>query len=197
MRLQIITLLAIFAVAIDVATGAKPCRANRPTTPESDQQTTVNTVSEQTSPAPDSKAPCMAVWENLKAEDADFADYALSTKPTATADECGKVCAAEIKCGYSFFKTGKCMSFERFIPTDFVKNGDMSLVFKLYLNGTTTCETATMDGLATSKEKMYYPDGGSYWLFNNIMDTVGYASYNPELGYKRRKRSILNWILNY
>ncbi|CAL2028962.1 unnamed protein product [Caenorhabditis brenneri] len=186
MRLQTFTLLAVLAVTAHIGEAAKPCRANRPTT-----------ESPTTSATKDPNAPCMAVWENMKTEDESFGDYALATTKAATAVECGQTCASDIKCAYSFFKVDKCLTFERFIPADFVKNGDMSLVFKLYLNGTTTCETASLDGLATSKEKMYYPDGGSYWLFNNIMDTIGYASYNPALGYKRRKRSILGWLLNY
>ncbi|CAP31564.1 Protein CBG12616 [Caenorhabditis briggsae] len=180
MQLQILTFLALFAVTAHIAEARKPCRANRPTTPE---------------PA---NGPCMAAWDNIKSEDSKFEEYALATSTVSSVAECAEACKADIKCAYSYLKGGtKCLTYERFIPTDFAKNGDMTLIFKLYLNGTTTCETATMPGLAASREKMYYPDGGSYWLFDNIFNTVGYASYNPALGYKRRKRSILGWLLNY
>lgn len=114
--------------------GAKPCRAKRPTT-EPPSTTTV-----ESSTTRDSKAPCMAVFENMKEEEDGFEDYAMGVTTAASVPECSKTCETDVKCAYSFFKTNKCYAFERFRPTDFVKNGGMPLIFKVNtgLNSVTT-----------------------------------------------------------
>ncbi|CAI2318214.1 unnamed protein product [Caenorhabditis sp. 36 PRJEB53466] len=158
--------------------------------------TTVTTPTPTTTGTPDPKAPCMAVGDKWQPDDSDYADYSSATPTVTSSDQCGSACNTDSTCAYAYFTSGKCWTFAKFTPLAFTTGGTGSMFFKLYLNGTGTCATVSLTNLASTKRKMSYPDGGTYWLANTVMNTISYGSNNPALGYKRRKRSLLAWLFN-